>query len=539
MIRLIFVFTIICKISLFAQVKEFSLERSFENFLLNHYLTSSVEINTFDLKFNQNEKKRFFNQIEKKSTPGFLEVKYNEFRGLYDSHNETESDSVVAKMLFLKKDNNGVSRYFYYKSKDFVFDFRPIIAATISDKGSERFTHYRSGVYVQGSYLKNFFFGLTFYDNNLAGKNSFERNQFSEEQRYVWVKTTKNGIEFDNVEGYFSYEWGSGSLSLDKSNEKWGHGNSGKLILSNRAPSFTKIKLKINPVDWLDFTYFHGWLHSSVLDSNSIRNNIVPGRQSSRDVKKFIAAHYLTIKPTSDLNITLGESVIYSDEINMMYFVPILFFRIADHYTQKEKSNTGNNAQIYADIAYRVQPIKTQFYGTLFIDELSLNSVLKGEEGPSAVGYTFGLNSILPHLEGILNFEYTRINPFVYRNSNDAEVYQNRGEVLGHWIGDNADRYLIKYSKNLFRINLAGKIEMIRKGSQYTPEDQYTAPSPKFLSGGFSRLTTFDLELVYEVLTSLNIGVNYIHRFISTGIFNEKYFLTGKDFYSLSLSYGL
>ena len=191
---------------------------------------------------------------------------------------------------------------------------------------------------------------------------------------------------------------------------EWGSGVSGQLILSDKAPSFPYIKLELKPVKWLKFVYFHGWLESGIIDSSTIRYNAVKGRNSYLPVGKYIASHILSLYPWANFSFSLGESIIYSDRLQPVYFIPILFFRAVDHYMQ-DSSNTGSNAQIFGNLVYKYAPYRLKFYSTLYIDELSLTEALKGGSR-SDIGYTVGIQSVDPVISNsIFTIEYTKISP--------------------------------------------------------------------------------------------------------------------------------
>lgn len=106
------------------------------------------------------------------------------------------------------------------------------------------------------------------------------------------------------------------------------------------------MRLDINPVEWLSFNYFHAWLNSDVIDTSDLYYTEHDDlRYSYRN--KYLASHTLTIRPTRGLDISLGESIIYSDELEAFYLIPITFFRLADHYLSKQSNSAGSNAQFF------------------------------------------------------------------------------------------------------------------------------------------------------------------------------------------------
>ena len=104
-------------------------------------------------------------------------------------------------------------------------------------------------------------------------------------------------MDYSEIHTTISADWKWGNFTVGKDFLEWGYGESGKLVLSDKAPSFPFVRLDIYPVPWLRFNYFHGWLTSKVIDSSNIYTTSVEGisRLSYRD--KYIASHTLTITP--------------------------------------------------------------------------------------------------------------------------------------------------------------------------------------------------------------------------------------------------
>jgi len=61
----------------------------------------------------------------------------------------------------------------------------------------------------------------------------------------------------------------------------------------------------------------------------------------------------LSVTPTSGLNVSLGESIVYSDgPPNILFLIPVMFFRSADHYLTNHNLNDGSNSQFFLDANY-------------------------------------------------------------------------------------------------------------------------------------------------------------------------------------------
>ncbi|MCJ7553601.1 MAG: hypothetical protein MUO34_06925, partial [Ignavibacteriaceae bacterium] len=229
----------------------------------------------------------------------------------------------------------------------------------------------------------------------------------------------------------------------------------------------------------------------------------------------------------------------YSDNLELLYLIPISFFRLADHYLQN--GDSGDNAQIFFDVSWRVPAIKTKFYGTFFIDELQLGKVLDGTDGNKHIAGTVGLKHIDPVLDNSeIVIEYTRINPFVYSNFNPVQDYYSSGYQLGHWIGSNADQLHISY-RQLFPYNISAELryDYIRKGKKETIDEQYTVPNPPFLYGGISYFSDLGINLTYEPIPTLKLSLDYFHLLKNTGRFVSEFGYNYKDYFSFGLGFGL
>jgi hypothetical protein len=132
------------------------------------------------------------------------------------------------------------------------------------------------------------------------------------------------------VQVFMVWEWGN--LSLEKDHLEWGDNYNGANILSGRTPSYAMIKLHMNPAPWLDFNYHHGWLVSQVVDSvqSYYPNPGDPLKTVYRN--KYIAANMFTVTPFERLNISVGNSIIYSEmNVQPIYMIPFMFFKSVVH----------------------------------------------------------------------------------------------------------------------------------------------------------------------------------------------------------------
>ncbi|OGU74400.1 MAG: hypothetical protein A2V93_00310 [Ignavibacteria bacterium RBG_16_34_14] len=409
--------------------------------------------------------------------------------------------------VFFKDDKDAGFRTFFFRDKNFSISADPVLGFIYRRQYNDNYRERYNGFMFSG-YYQNAGFNFYFRDNEDIGNTVDVEKRVSPEPGIVKHSFNGKSLQFSSVRGMISYSWIWGSIDFGKENIEWGSGRRGQLILSNKVPSFPFIRLIFKPVDWLQFQYIHGWLQSGVIDTNSIRETLVPARESYQQVSKFIASHIISLYPFDNLSFSIGESIIYSDKLEPLYFIPVLFFRLADHYN----GDSGDNAQVFINAAYKYYPLRAKLYGTFFIDELSLTDVLEGGNLYST-GFTTGLSFVDPIIKNSeLIVEYTRIDPFVYMNSDDVQLYTNHNYQLGHWIGSNADEFYVSYKQWLtrgFMVDLWG--EYVRKGQTELPVQQYQTPYPDILYGSRLTMKKAGVEIRYEIFRNLFGRVFYSH----------------------------
>ena len=395
----------------------------------------------------------------------------------------------------------------------------------------DKSTLWSNGLRLYGSIGHNVGFDLQFYDNHESGSFYNNDRKFSRRTGYEFRAGKNGGLDFDRMNANLTYSWNWGSFTIGKDFNYYGSGEDGKIILSNKAPSFPQIKLEVNPVKWFKFSYIHGLLNSQVLDSSTFRFS--PQRNHISTVEKYFVAHMLSITPSRFLNISLGESVIYSDRFQPIYLIPIAFFRLADHYLSDPDENAGN-AQIFASFWYKNYFLKTKFYGSVFIDELSLGT----SNNPQAIAYNLGFKSVDPLIpESELTVEYTKVLPFVYSHADSAQTYANYGSELGHWIGSNADEIYFSFRKRIIRgLNFDIWYRYIRKGNEEDISQPRYQSDQTFLWGKVNFITIYGVSVNYELIHSFNINAAYEYS-NSTG--GNDYLQNDGSVFSFSMSYGL
>ncbi len=448
------------------------------------------------------------------------------------------------KINFFKKDINNRWRTIHVQSAAFNLNADPIIGIATINTDGKLFRQVSNGIDLWGSIGEQKKWGYQLYYRDYTETGNINHNIYAEspETGKILVGTNNDHqINFSEVRANLSYTWKNGAISFGKDNITWGYGENGKIVLSDKAPSYPYIRLDYTPFKWMSFNYMHAWLNSNLVDSNLSYNTYsggVSGDIRVLFIQKYLASHSLVFKPMHGLNIAVGESIVYSDQLDPGFFIPINLFKIYDNNHSNYSINAGSNGQIFLQLSSRNQIKNTHLYASTFIDEIRVSEIFNKLKSRNQLGYTIGgsvTDVLIPYLT--IGAEYTRVNPFVYNNLIPAQTYASYNYSLGDWIGNNFDRKIlfVKYTP-MPKLKLYMRYEDIRKGGTGTIVQQYTAePQPAFLFDNQKTRKDFYLQATYEWIHNLYLrtSAQWINESYKNGL------KINNTSYSLGISFGL
>ena len=338
-------------------------------------------------------------------------------------------------------------------------------------------------------------------DNTLMG---FNRKQ----------TINNNLLSYSQFNANLSYRFNKGMITVGQDQNVLGYGKTGNLVLSSKSPSYPFYRFQYNPTKWMSVNYMHAWLQSGVIDSLKSygTGNSVYGGQRESFIPKFYAIHFVEVRPMKGLSIHLGESIVYTDQLEPAYLMPLTFFKAYDNNKYNDKITTGANGQFFMGISSRNQIPKTHLYAQLFIDEIRVSNIFNSTKSRNQIAYQIGASVTdigLPYLT--LTAELNKVYPFVYRNFLPAQNYSNSNYPLGDWMGSNADRIeLIANYHPKPRLNLRAYYRMMAKGGAGSIEQQYfLTPSPIYGFDPQYKTNKFSFESSYELYSNVNILFGY------------------------------
>ena len=437
-------------------------------------------------------------------------------------------------------------RMFTYGGQGFKINANVILGAEFGSVKKAKQTHYWNGFYSFG-YISNILgFSFDFRDNTETGTTLDKTRSFTP-LTGVNARTDMNTynyppdkMEYSEAKMMLATDWEWGSMAVGKEFLEWGYADNGLLVISQKPPSYPYIRLDINPVEWLSFNYFHAWLGSDVVDTASFYPTAI-GNQRFLFREKYLASHTLKLIPTKGLDIALGESIIYSDRLEILYLIPVTFFRLADHYLSRQYNQAGSNAQFFFNVSSKGHVKNTHLYGTLFIDELTLNGLFKSKDQRNQIGFTLGSSlTDLPIENLTLKLEYTKIYPYVYQHYISTTTYESDSYVLGHWMGNNADQVYGSVQYRFLRgLNALVYARYIRQGEHADPAKIFDQPQPPFLFGLRTNYTYLGAQIKYEFMHDLFARLRYQYMKTSKQQEDLSFVNTNEQEFYFAVYYGL
>jgi len=416
---------------------------------------------------------------------------------------------------YFQKDAYKRWRPFFARNKNAFIQAEPIFTATQYSGSNRNYLQSSSGVHVWAYGGKRWGFQFSYHDITEAGTGLDSTRLFTPETGFVLKQTgNRSSQNFSRIRGSVSYAFNNGSVSVGIDQQTWGYGQSGKIVLSDKAPANPYLRLDYRPFSWLSFHYANCWLSSQLIDSVRTygTGNTVYGGERIRYIPKFMATHSLSIQITKKLSFTAGESIVYSDKMDVGYLIPVNFFKVYDNIVNNGNILAGSNGQLFFQLSSRNQLPKTHLYTSLFIDEIRTSTMFDKNKSRNQIGYTIGASItdlLLPYLT--LSMEYTRVNPFVYKNLIPAQEYSSYGYSLGDWMGNNFDRVYasLRYTP-MPRLKCLVSYQLVRKGGAGTVEQQYfQQPQPAFLFDPLFNRKEIQFRCTYELINNLQLLVNY------------------------------
>ena len=426
---------------------------------------------------------------------------------------------------------------FFSKDSLFTITINPIV-------GFQYFTNEKGNVYHRwngaeaNAYIgKNFGFYASLRDN-------YESDALSTPSYLVqntgagFKSSVKGGVEYSEMRGGVTYANKWASIGIIKDHFVWGNNYNGSNIFSGKTPSFAQVYIKIRPTKWFEFNYVHGWLSSEVIDSANSYN--IPSGIRIVYQEKHLSANMFTFTPFKKFNVSIGNSIIYSNMgSNPAYYMPIFFYKSLDH-TYVTSNFGGSNAQMFFDVSSR-QIKNMHVYASVFIDELNISNMWDASKQSNFFSGKFGFRFSKIRNVSIIG-EYTRTNPIAYKHFIPTTTFESNNYNMGHYLRDNSQEYYACLRvKPLSRLVIDLSYTEASRGKDYPYTGiNFSGLGDPFIDSTNWKNKSINLKIRYELFNDAYITMEYCNSFITGEV--EKYtpllYRGNRNTFSFGFNYG-
>jgi len=268
----------------------------------------------------------------------------------------------------------------------------------------------------------------------------------------------------------------------------WGPGYHGGLSLSGNTPAAELIRINAF-FRRFSFSYVHAFLRSNL-------------------GSKYLAGHRLDFMVEPSLYLGATETVVYGGrDVQFAYLNPIMPIHIAQHHLGDKDNKT-----ISLDLTWTPW-FGGKLYGEFFIDDMTSTESLIRYFG-NKFAFLLGGQFINPLriADTDLRIEYARVEPYVYSHYDSINIYTNYNQLIGHWLGPNADGLFLQLGWQPlrdFRIELSLQQQRKGEGDADTRSRPAQGVEKKFLRGVVQKQKIFGIKIREQVYRDFFIAVHY------------------------------
>ena len=464
-----------------------------------------------------NEKKDLLNNRQQKDLAFFLK----------DFNKELQADKNFDKRIDL----------FYYKDSLFTFSVNPILGKKYFFNKNGSVYHRWNGAEAFATIGQHWGFYASLRDNH--------ENEILSEDNFLTSRmgaNYKGKNDFSEMRGGITYSWNWGSFGLIKDHFTWGNNYNGSNIFSGRTPSFAHIRLNLKPSAWFEFNYIHGWLISEVVDSTRSYWFRDGNNMTYRKVyhKKFIAANMFTFTPVKRLNLSFGNSIVYTDlDEYPAYLIPVMFYKSIDHTVNSGIDN--QNSQMFFDISSR-QIKNIHIYTTFFIDEVAIGRMFNPDEHSNFFSTKAGFRLINFPIQNIsFTSEYTKTNALAFQHYVPALTFESNRYNMGHYLKDNAkELYFAVQYKPIRGLIIDMSYLHAQKGPDYTVQGNTGRLGLPFMDVVEWENKTITFKARYEIINDAFVFAEFINSNITGDVttYTPSFFHGKTNTVSLGMNFG-
>lgn len=385
----------------------------------------------------------------------------------YETRKESDSYRLSRKPLF------GVfyktpAHFYEADVRDFYLRVNPLIEFGGGREWTEKTSTLinRRGIAIRGGIGNNVFFHTSVYDSQIRYPHYI--NQFTQHygvvpgaglyKKYDFpILDVTGGRDYLLATAYAGVDIGK-YLGIQLGHQQFfiGDGIRSLFISDFATPYFS---LRINTRIWK----FHYQNIFSELSADDFNSAAIPAMPVS---KKYMAAHYLSFKPSKTITLGLFEAVVFNrpdHRFELQYLNPVILYRTVE-------GSIGSPDNVLMGLLGKVDVKKRlSFYGQFILDDISIREIFKdnldwwgNKFGHQLGGHYYNAANI----DGLdVQIEWNNVRPYTYSHYDENANYSQYKQALAHPLGANFNEWIfsLRYRASP-KLHLQSQLYLIRKG---------------------------------------------------------------------------
>ena len=278
-------------------------------------------------------------------------------------------------------------------------------------------------------------------------------------------RSTSGVIDFS--EAYLSGKLGPVVLSVGRGREAW-LGDAGEpaesMVLSANGPALDRILLD---AQWTRFQF-----RALVASVNDVvltpALDATPDSLGSQRWHRMLIAHALTFRPSSKLELTIGETGLIPRQgggVALGFANPLMLYQVTQNdASPRGRREGGANLTAFGSVRASLGPAAIQ--GDLVVDDIQIDPKDR-KVFPDQIAWNILGSVALPlPLPSSVALQYRHTGSFTYLSWSYANSWQQYGQPIGSELGPDAD--LARLSGEIWptgRLRLSGGLSRWRRGA--------------------------------------------------------------------------
>ena len=279
---------------------------------------------------------------------------------------------------------------------------------------------------------------------------------------------------------------------------RWGRGQDATLLVSDYSRPFDQFNLQLR-VDKIQFSYFTSKLDAIKLTGHSENAGAFPYAERYMSGGRLDIALF-----DQSLQFAVNQAVLYARAggFEWSYLNPFLVY----HGESLNDLPRHSNSIISLDVSFFPRA-GLELYGEVLIDDFQIESKTLDDLEPDEYGFLFGTRMAdLFGTRGVTTgIEYSKVKNRTYNSPEFFEKFLHRNRPIGHFLGNDFDRWLLfarKYLGTAWRIHAQADFRRHGEGRIEAPwdtpwlastlEEGYSEPFP---TGIVEKTRRFGVEL--------------------------------------------